>query len=1077
MTAVDLVELATWGAIGRVGAFDPALDDAVSLYRHYRGATGEPVLLDYAEGYREDTAVKNAVDAQIATAQSWAQRYARDGERSFRMTGGRVLVEPDSENWQKTLGAHSLWAHADVRTDGGRATMRLVVTAEDYYNYNPGEADIATGIENDANRRFAELGWAAPFPTVSTLAVHVEWMLGDLGTTTAYLSPSGVEDPTREVGPARSGPRGDETGDISVGHAFAALPLSVAAITGPGAAHVDVVVVVLAVAAVAVWAWAMMRPRRSTAVDEPGDSGESGPLVDVPAGNRGSARALARLEESGPEGLALAIERALTRSASVMVNPRPDAEAVVAEELAFAQLGLDLLGHHVGQAGTATAIGERLDRARRMLADLREALAVLGVDRTGSLVLSWGTKPRPLFQGVGPLYLGLELEVVIPHRTRGIAALRAAHLLHGAGYPKYDTHGGIEVVTHPMSYRWAIDNFPWGLLADLKRLDGSPAGVGLHVHVSRDAFDAPSHVFRWLVLLHRNQAQLKVLSRRPSALLVEHAAFTAEDRSRLKDHALRRSPATERNRAINTRNEDTFEVRFFAGSLDPQEVQAALGLVAASVEYTRALSVADVVARDGWGWPAFAEWVAGRPEYAPLARELTRLGIDPAGHAQRGRPGHGAAQAGRVARGQPGRGGFGREASRLAAALIRLGSRARPLPSAIHGGREGRVRVELDLGSTKGVTSGHRYRVYVGDHLVGIYKPRGLHVPWRWSESTREIAAAIVAEELGWAELVPRTVEWHGPAGRGSVQFWLHDAERGVKPVVGTYAARDVARAGVLDYVIANQDRNRGNFTRYRGSLRLIDHGEAFPMFGRQRRLDVRSMPFLDALADGEVTLSPDLLADIAAVDLPRLAGRLFRAGLPGRAVRLTVARIRAVREQGTVTPEMRTAVRGHPDRMPPSVDVETDSMSIRTVLVADDALAAAGQQADVTGTGRSGVVGPPSNAEGPSVPGSASARHEAQPRAPPEGHRGAAGVKAGVAIGFAVPLWIRHRRGAGDDVVDVDDHRPLVDGAMDERRPGPAGWAQKLSREVRSAVRWAVDLLRCRGPPRSGSTTGGAAS
>jgi hypothetical protein len=87
------------------------------------------------------------------------------------------------------------------------------------------------------------------------------------------------------------------------------------------------------------------------------------------------------------------------------------------------------------------------------------------------------------------------------------------------------------------------------------------------------------------------------------------------------------------------------------------------------------------------------------------------------------------------------------------------------------------------------------------------------------------------------------------------------------------------------------------------------------------------------------------------------------------------------------------------------------------------------------------------------------------------------AGVTAGVAIGFAVPLWIRHRRGAGDDVVDVDDHRPLVDGAMDERRPGPAGWAQKLSREVRSAVRWAVDLLRCRGPPRSGSTTGGAAS
>jgi hypothetical protein len=77
-------------------------------------------------------------------------------------------------------------------------------------------------------------------------------------------------------------------------------------------------------------------------------------------------------------------------------------------------------------------------------------------------------------------------------------------------------------------------------------------------------------------------------------------------------------------------------------------------------------------------------------------------------------------------------------------------------------------------------------------------------------------------------------------------------------------------------------------------------------------------------------------------------------------------------------------------------------------------------------------------------------------------------GVTAGVATAFAVPLWILHRRG---------DHRPLVDGAMDERRPGHVGWAQKLIRAARSAIRWAIVFARTRGPPPPDPTTGGAAS
>lgn len=109
---------------------------------------------------------------------------------------------------------------------------------------------------------------------------------------------------------------------------------------------------------------------------------------------------------------------------------------------------------------------------------------------------------------------------------------------------------------------------------------------------------------------------MAALARRNS---VKYAGFTEADRRDVRDYALG-SRGGLKNRAINTRNEATFELRVFASSLDPVEVQAALGFAAASVEYTRTLSVADIVA-GGWGWPAFVSWLRGHPEYAPLIRE------------------------------------------------------------------------------------------------------------------------------------------------------------------------------------------------------------------------------------------------------------------------------------------------------------------------------------------------------------------------------------------------------------------------------------------------------------------------
>jgi hypothetical protein len=152
------------------------------------------------------------------------------------------------------------------------------------------------------------------------------------------------------------------------------------------------------------------------------------------------------------------------------------------------------------------------------------------------------------------------------------------------------------IVTHPMSYPWALRHFPWDMLAERAQAGATGEDAGLHVHVSREGFTGPAHVYRWMKLLHRNAAQVTTLARRDSW---EWAAFTESDRRHVKDYA-KGTRGAARYRAINTLPNHIFEVRVFASSLDRREVQAALGLAAASVEYTRDLSVADIAQAGDW---------------------------------------------------------------------------------------------------------------------------------------------------------------------------------------------------------------------------------------------------------------------------------------------------------------------------------------------------------------------------------------------------------------------------------------------------------------------------------------------
>jgi hypothetical protein len=262
-------------------------------------------------------------------------------------------------------------------------------------------------------------------------------------------------------------------------------------------------------------------------------------------------------------------------------------------------------------------------------------------------VLNYGYKPRPVFFGDGPLYLGPEIELnVSGYRSdradrTGRAARAAKSFLGNLGYLKEDgSVDGFEVVTHPMSYSWAMSNFPWDMLPELSRLGCSPgSNCGIHVHVSRAGFDSPCHSFRWIKFFYRNATPIQQIARRfgntysqfyrhghPERMSTKHAVKMQPGQRYITDQYGREVHYPERYSAINVTNPHTFEIRAFASSVSPQEIQAAFGLADATVEYTRSLSSHKILREKAWTWSAFTSWLNGHSDtYRPLMNEMDKL--------------------------------------------------------------------------------------------------------------------------------------------------------------------------------------------------------------------------------------------------------------------------------------------------------------------------------------------------------------------------------------------------------------------------------------------------------------------
>lgn len=232
-------------------------------------------------------------------------------------------------------------------------------------------------------------------------------------------------------------------------------------------------------------------------------------------------------------------------------------------------------------------------------------------DFSGELVAAWNFRPELVFHPalpvdpLKPLYIGIELEIQWRGWQRNDEArewLQMVKVDHGnVCYAKGDSsiNDGFELVTHPMSPAWALENFPFSILDEAIELGAEPKhpSTGIHIHIDRGALTTAQ---LWKLLkVHDSQRELCGLigGRGTNSdyadwdndykIVNENMFKIARRKGEAYGDAARYVP-------VNLQNVDTIELRYMEGSIKTEDVKKNIQWVQALYDFTDFISVEDV---------------------------------------------------------------------------------------------------------------------------------------------------------------------------------------------------------------------------------------------------------------------------------------------------------------------------------------------------------------------------------------------------------------------------------------------------------------------------------------------------
>lgn len=207
-------------------------------------------------------------------------------------------------------------------------------------------------------------------------------------------------------------------------------------------------------------------------------------------------------------------------------------------------------------------------------------------------IKSYNYKPEPIFYGSGNLFYGTELEIdkggEYDHNAEIL--LKIANSSNEHMYCKHDgsIDNGFEMVTHPMSLDYHIQNMNWleifNRAVEMGYHSHNTSTCGLHIHVNRDAFgetheEQEDVIARIVHFTELHWNEILKFTRRTEANINRWAsrygiAATAKDTYKnAKDKHMGRYVA------VNLTNSDTIEFRIFRGTLRYKTFIASLQLV------------------------------------------------------------------------------------------------------------------------------------------------------------------------------------------------------------------------------------------------------------------------------------------------------------------------------------------------------------------------------------------------------------------------------------------------------------------------------------------------------------------
>ena len=249
-------------------------------------------------------------------------------------------------------------------------------------------------------------------------------------------------------------------------------------------------------------------------------------------------------------------------------------------------------------------------------------------------------KPMPVFFGQGERYFGIELEI----DGGGESDKHAKTLMEIANaneehiYIKHDgsLDDGMEIVTHPMTLDYHMNQMPWGEVLKKARELGYTSHTartcGTHLHVNRTAFgdtveEQEEVIARILYFVEKHWEELLKFSRRTQRQVEQWAnryGFHGEP-IKILEHA-KKGFSGIRYTAVNLTNVSTIEFRLFRGTLKYNTFIATLQLVNRVCDCAVCLSDDEMKAMS---WTTFAAGCTQYPELVQYLKERRLFVNDP----------------------------------------------------------------------------------------------------------------------------------------------------------------------------------------------------------------------------------------------------------------------------------------------------------------------------------------------------------------------------------------------------------------------------------------------------------------